>query len=94
VFGWWLVPGVELGDELSVGCAGGVEFVVAVGELPSQFDGPLFESGDLGLQGFGVWRVAEPCAGPDGLAELFDEALFERADVGVLAAELGRRWRR
>ena len=50
---------VELGHELAVGGAGGVEVLVAFFELEMQIGDVLFEVGDFLVEGVDVGRGAE-----------------------------------
>ena len=75
--------GVELGHELTVGCPGRGEVLVAFLELETQVDGLLFEVGDRLAEGIDVGGRAEPGFAPGVLAERLGQAFFELTDAGV-----------
>ena len=74
---------VELGHELAVGGAGGVQVLVALAELEAQVGGLLLEVGDFLVQGVDVGGCAEPGFAPCLLAERFGEPFLELPGAGV-----------
>ena len=77
------VGSVDAGHELAVGGAGGGEVFVAFGELQTQVDDLLLESGDLLVEGVDVGGGAEPGGVPGALAEGVGESPFEVLDSVV-----------
>ena len=73
---------VELGHELTVGRAGGTEFLVALFELEVQVNDLLLEVGDLLAEGADVGGGAEPGFPPGLFTERFGQAVFELLDAG------------
>jgi hypothetical protein len=74
--------GVELGHELTVGCAGCGQVLLPLLELQAQVDGLLLEMGGFLGEGVDVsWR-AEPGFAPGLLAERAGQAVLELADAG------------
>lgn len=66
-----VVGDVDAGHEFAVGGACGGEVLIAFLQLEAQVDGPLFEVGDLLLEGVEVGGCAEPGLAPGLLAECF-----------------------
>ncbi|GLW34490.1 hypothetical protein Areg01_74270 [Actinoplanes regularis] len=81
---------VEVRDELPVGGAGGIEFLVPLGDRCLQVDDLLFQMGNASLQSIDVGGSADAGFAPCFGAEQFGEPLLQPTNMSGLADDLAR----